>query len=134
GSSPRSIPSRPAAMSPPTARYGLQLESAALSSTFVEASSAPRKSDGTRTGASRLSWPQHVNAPAQYWGTIRWYELKLGAVRPQRPGRCSRTPATKDRAVADRPSSASGSWKAFFPSFQSEKWTCPPLPAFSGQG
>ena len=112
----------------------MQLASADLSSTFVEASSEPQKSDGTRTGASRLSWPQHVNAPAQYWGTMRWYELKLGAARPQRPGRCSSTPATNERAVAESPSSAAGSWKTFRPSFQSEKWRWPPLPAFSGQG
>ena len=54
-SSPRSSPSRPAAISPPTARYGLQLESAAFSSAFVDASSMPSNTDGTRIGASRLS-------------------------------------------------------------------------------
>ena len=69
---PRSSPSRPAAIRPPSARYGLQLESAAFSSAFVDASSIPPKTDGTRIGASRLSWPQHVNAPAQYCGTMRW--------------------------------------------------------------
>ena len=39
-------PVEPAAISPPSARYGLQLASAALSSTFVDASSMPRKTDG----------------------------------------------------------------------------------------
>ena len=64
----------------------MQLESAAFSSAFVDASSMPPKTDGTRIGASRLSWPQHVNAPAQYCGTMRWYELKLGAVSPHSAG------------------------------------------------
>ncbi len=72
GSSPRSSPSRPAAISPPTARYGFELASAAFSSALVDASSIPRNTDGTRTGASRLSCPQQTNAPAQYCGMIRW--------------------------------------------------------------
>src|SRR4051794_22803771 len=55
GSSLRSTPSRPAAISPPRARYGFALESQALSSALVDASSAPRNGEATRTGASRLS-------------------------------------------------------------------------------
>src|SRR4029079_8929436 len=103
---PRSSPSSPAAISPPTARYGFELASAALSSALVDASSIPQNTDGTRTGASRLSCPQQTNAPAQYWGMIRWYELKLGAVRPHSPGRCARTPATNDRASPESRSGA----------------------------
>src|SRR5206468_1519838 len=96
----------------------------------------PRNTDGTRTGASRLSCPQHTNAPAQYWGTMRWYELKLGAVKPQRAGRCASTPAMNARASADSRSGADGSWKRFqFASAShKEKWMCPPLPALFGQG
>ena len=55
GSSARSSPSRPAAIRPPRARYGLHVASHAFSSAFVDASSAPRKTEATRTGASRLS-------------------------------------------------------------------------------
>ncbi len=71
GSRPRSMPSSPAATRPPSARYGLQVASAAFSSAFAEASSIPAKTEGTRSGASRLSRPQPVKAPAQYCGTIR---------------------------------------------------------------
>ena len=71
GSSPRSMPSRPAAIKPPTARYGLHVESQAFNSAFVDASSVPRNGDATRTGASRLSNPQQIYAPAQYCGTMR---------------------------------------------------------------
>ena len=101
GSSPRSSPSSPAAIRPPSARYGFALASAAFSSTFVDASSAPANTDGTRTGASRLSWPQQVNAPAQYCGTMRRYELKLGAVRPQSAGQV-REHARDERARLGR--------------------------------
>ena len=135
GSSPRSMPVEPAAIRPPSARYGLQLASAAFSSTFVDASSTPAKTEATRTGASRLSWPQQVNAPAQYCGTMRRYELKLGAVRPQRPGQV-REHARDERARLGRePVGAAGSWKRLRASpSQSEKWTWQPLPALSGHG
>src|SRR5205823_5241302 len=123
-----------AGIRPPSARYGLQLASQAFSSAFVEASSNPPNTEATRTGASRLSCPQHTNAPAQRCGTIRWYELKLGAVKPQSPGRCSSKPAMKERASPESRSGAELSWKLLrFPS-QSEKWTCAPLPALSGHG
>ena len=72
GSSSRSTPSRPAAISPPSAMYGLQLASQVFSSRLVDDSSAPQNVDGTRTGASRLSRPQQVKAPAQNCGTRRW--------------------------------------------------------------
>ena len=55
---PRPIPSRPAAITPPSARYGFALESEALSSTFVDSASSPRSGEGTRSAASRLSKPQ----------------------------------------------------------------------------
>src|SRR5207248_4513302 len=77
---------------PPLFPYTTLFRSA-FSSTFVDASSIPQNTDGTRSGASRLSWPQHTKAPAQYSGRILWYELKLGAVSPQSAGRCASTPA-----------------------------------------
>ena len=58
----------------------------------------------TRTGASRLSWPQQANAPAQYCGTMRWYELKLGAVSPQRPGQVLEHAGDERAASSESPS------------------------------
>ena len=52
-------------MSPPNARYGLLDASVGLNSRFVDACSASQKVEGTRTVASRLSGPQHVNAELQ---------------------------------------------------------------------
>jgi hypothetical protein len=59
------MPSRPAAIRPPNARYGFADASAGLYSRFVDAASEPQNADGTRTVASRLSGPQHVNAELQ---------------------------------------------------------------------
>jgi len=61
--------------------------SVGLNSRFVDACSASQKVDGTRTVASRLSGPQHVNAELQCCGRSLWYEFTDGAVRPSRPGR-----------------------------------------------
>ena len=76
-------------MSPPRARYGLQLGSQALSSTLVDSISRPRNGEATRTPHSRLSSPQETVAPAQALGWRRSYELKLGQVRATRAGRCA---------------------------------------------
>ena len=57
GSSPALDPVEAGGDEAPTARYGLHVESEALSSAFVDASSIPANSDGMRSGASRLSWP-----------------------------------------------------------------------------
>src|SRR5262249_56047563 len=72
GSSARSMPSNPAAINPPNARYGLAEASAGLYSRVVEASSSPQKVDGTRRGASRVSGPQQVNAEPQGSGSKGW--------------------------------------------------------------
>jgi hypothetical protein len=50
----------------------LQLASHAFSSALVDDSSTPANGDATRTGASRLSMPQHENAPDQVPGAMRW--------------------------------------------------------------
>src|SRR5215208_4569152 len=94
----------------------------------------PPKTDGTRTGASRLSKPQHVYAPDHVCGEIRAYELKLGTVSPHSAGRCASTPAAKERP--SRESGASGEYMRLSePSrSQSEKWMWQPLPATSAHG
>ena len=137
GSSPRSIPSRPAAISPPSARYGFALASAAFSSTFVDASSAPANTDGTRTGASRLSWPQQVNAPGPVLRDDPAVRVEARRRQPaqRRAGaraRPRRTSAPRPRAGRARPAS----WKRLRePSAShSEKWMWQPLPALSGHG
>src|SRR5213080_1591984 len=78
GARPRSILSRPAAISPPKARYGLQDASIGLYSRLAEAISWPQNVEGTRTAASRLSGPQHTYAELQCSGRRRWKELSVG--------------------------------------------------------
>src|SRR5438067_5913002 len=112
GSRLRCIPSRPAATMAPRARYGLAEPSIALISTFVLASTRPLNGESTRTAASRLSGPQDVYAELHMFGASRKYELTLGHVRANKPGRCFSTPATKDRPNLERPSWPDGSYSA----------------------
>src|SRR2546425_7455050 len=109
GASPRSRPSSPDAIRPPSARYGLHEVSIGFSSRFVEAASRPQKVDGTRMDASRLSGPQHTYAEDQKCGWRRRYELNDGAVSPRSPGRWASTPAMKLSATPDRPNRPPGS-------------------------
>src|SRR5947207_8764743 len=92
GSSPRWMPSRPAATIAPSARYGLAEPSTALISMLVLASTRPLNGEATRTAASRLSGPQHVYAELHVLGARRRYELTLGHVSARNAGRCRRTP------------------------------------------
>src|SRR5689334_9291915 len=87
GSSPRVIPSRPAASSPPSAIYGLHELSAAFSSRLVEPSTSLQNGEATRSAASRLSCPHAVYALLHDCGWSRLYELKLGQVSATNAGR-----------------------------------------------
>src|SRR3989442_4569912 len=112
GSSPRWMPSRPAATIAPSARYGFAEPSTGLISMFVVASTLPLNGEATRTAASRLSGPQHVYAELHMFGFNLRYELTLGHVTASKAGRCVSTPATKDRASRDRPNWPFGSYMA----------------------
>src|SRR6266568_2311537 len=134
GSSPRCMPSSPAATIAPNARYGLADPSTALISTFVLASTRPLNVDGIRTAASRLSTPQHVYAELHMFGASREYEFTLGQVTASSAGRCVSMPATKARPNVDRPADADASYMALRLPFHKLMWTWQPLPATSANG
>ena len=54
------MPSRAAAITPPSEMYGFALASLALSSRFAEPASSSQYRLGTRTAASRFSMPHAV--------------------------------------------------------------------------
>src|SRR5919197_744776 len=127
GSRPRRTPPSPAATAAPSARYGLALPSTALISMLVLASTRPRNGDATRTAASRLSGPQAVYAELHMFGARRRYELTLGHVIANNPGRCCSTPATNDWPSCDSPRRPPGSKKALRSARQTLRWTWQPL-------
>src|SRR5262249_51292214 len=124
-------PSSPAASKPPSARYGLDDESDALSSALVEPARSDANVEGTRTAASRLSGPHAVKAELQKCGWSRRYEFTLGHVSASRAGRGSRTPAMKGYPSALTPERPFGSYMCVLRPAASHRlqWMCAPLPA-----
>ena len=137
GSSPRSRPSRPGGDQRRPARgRGCSWRPQAFSSAFVDGSSDPRNGEATRTGASRLSSPQHTNAPAQKLrhDPVVGVEARRGQRAQARAGAAS-TPAMNDARLVRQPVRARERRRSGCASpSHSEKWTWQPLPALSGHG
>ena len=110
GRGPRRIPSSPAASTPAKARYGFAARSTHFTSRFAAAVPVPdRAGDHPHAPASRFSWPQAANAPAQCDGLqpqvarrarARAARPAPAAARGRRPANASASAVMPEPAVA----------------------------------
>lgn len=90
----------------------------------------------TRKHTSRFSFPQAVNALANWPGWARMYEPTVGKVIAHMARACSRMPAINELQVAWIPYCALVSGKIFSPvsASASEMWMWQPVPTSWGKG
>ena len=122
-------PSSPAAISPPSARYGLQLASQAFSSRLVDDSSrAPERGRHAHRRLAVVVAPAGERAsPELRHEPVVGVEARHG--EPAQPRQVVEDAGHERRANGERLSGAPASWNRLRLPCQSEKWTGVPLPA-----